>query len=278
MPSLGQTLRGARIARGWSLDEVNRSTRISLKYLEAMESGTREAFPAAFFYRSFVLQYARALGLDEAKINATLGTLLAAEAPPALPGENPHPPMLARDLARIEGPKPHFSGKFATSLASLGIALAASSSIYAWWNHPHRIVHAAQSHRISSPKPQPPAQKTVQISATRTPAPAQAPHTASVKAPVTLNLSATEPTWLSVFSDGKPAFRGVLQPNQTKELVAEQTTRLVVGNAGGLIVEWNGRSLGLIGRRGQVRVVSFTPAGYRFEDSAASPISGGATE
>ena len=245
-----------------------------------MESGAREAFPAAFFYRSFVLQYARALGLDEAKINATLDSLLASEAPPALPGQNPHPPMLARDLARIQGPQPRFSGKFAASLVSLGFALAASSGIYAWWNHPHRIVHAAQSHPISRPYPQPPAPQPAQVAATHAPvaAPAQAPPTAGVKAPVTLNLSATEPTWLSVFSDGKPAFRGVLQPNQTKELVAEQTTRLVVGNAGGLIVEWNGRSLGPIGRRGQVRVVSFTPVGYRFEDSAASPISSGATE
>lgn len=243
-----------------------------------MESGSREAFPAAFFYRSFVLQYARALGLDESKINATLDSLLASEAPPALPGQNPHPPMLARDLARIQGPKPRFSGKFAASLVSLGVALAASSAIYAWWNHPHRIVHAAQYHPVSVPKPTAPAQKPSESAATHPPAPAQAPPPASAKAPVTLDLSATEPTWLSVFADGKPAFRGVLQPNQTKELVAEQTTRLVVGNAGGLIVEWNGRSLGPIGRRGQVRVVSFTPVGYHFEDSAASPISSGATE
>ncbi len=278
MPSLGQTLRGARIARGWSLDEVNQSTRISLKYLEAMESDTREAFPAAFFYRSFVLQYARALRLDEAKTNATLDSLLASEAPPALPGQNPHPPMLARDLARIQGPQPRFFGKFAASLVSLGVALAASSGIYVWWNHPHRIVHAAQSQVISRPKPQPPVQKPAEAAATHPPAPAQAPPPASVKAPVTLNLSATEPTWLSVSSDGKPAFRGMLQPNQTKELLAEQTAHLVVGNAGGLIVEWNGRTLGPIGRRGQVRVVSFTPDGYRFEDSAASPISSGATE
>ncbi len=240
-----------------------------------METGAREAFPAAFFYRSFVLQYSRALGLDEAKINATLDALLASEAPPALPGQNPHPPMLARDLARIQGPKPGFPAKFAASLVSLGIALAASSAIYVWWNHPHRITTAAQSHPISRPKPAAPAQKPAEIAVARPPAPAPSP--ASVKAPVTLDLAATEPTWLSVFSDGKPSFRGMLEPNQTKELVAEQTTRLVVGNAGGLIVEWNGRSLGPIGRRGQVRVVSFTPVGYRFEDSAASPISSGAT-
>jgi cytoskeleton protein RodZ len=278
MPSLGETLRGARTKRGWSLDDVHRYTCISLKFLEAMESGAREAFPAAFFYRSFVLQYARALDLDEAKINATLDSLLASEAPPALPGQNPHPPMLARDLARIQGPPRRFSGKFAASLVSLGIALAASSGIYAWWNRPHRTVQAAQSQPISSPKPTAPVQKPAEVAATQPPAAVRVPPPASVKAPVTLNLSATEPTWLSVSSDGKPAFRGMLQPNQTKELVAEQTAHLIVGNAGGLIVEWNGRSLGPIGRRGQVRAVSFTPVGYRFDDSAASPISSGATE
>jgi cytoskeleton protein RodZ len=278
MPSLGQTLRGARIARGWSLDEVNRSTRINLKFLEAMESDSRDAFPAAFFFRSFVLQYARALGLDQGKINAMLDALLASEAPPALPGQNPHPPLLARDLARIQNSRPHLSSKLAASLLPLGLALAASSAIYTWWNRPHHAARTAQYRPASVPKPLAPVQKPLESAATHPSSPAQDPPPAAAKAPVTLDLSATEPTWLSVSSDGKTAFRGMLQPNQTKELLAEQTAHLVVGNAGGLIVEWNGRSLGPIGRRGQVRVVSFTPDGYRFEDSSASPISSGATE
>ncbi len=265
--------------RGWSLDEVNRSTRISLKYLEAMETDVRQAFPAAFFYRSFVLQYARKLGLDEAKINTALDAALASEAPPALPGQNFHHPLLARDLARIHTPRRsrRFSGKLAVSLGSLAIALAASSALSSWWNRPHAKIQAAQQQPLSKQtvaarKPAKPAEVAT------APVPAPAPAVSAEKAPVRLNLSATEPTWLSVSSDGKPAFRGMLQPQQTRELEAEQTAHLIVGNAGGLIVEWNGRTLGPIGRRGQVRVVSFTPEGYRFEDSATITVARDATE
>jgi hypothetical protein len=42
-----------------------------------------------------------------------------------------------------------------------------------------------------------------------------------------------------------------------------------VGNAGGLDVRWNGKAIGPIGPRGQVRVVLFTPENFQILAPAA---------
>ncbi len=81
---------------------------------------------------------------------------------------------------------------------------------------------------------------------------------------VVLNLSATEQTWLSITtSNGKRIFSGILQPSQTKTLTAPEEAKMKVGNAGGLEVLWNGKPIGPIGPRGEVRVVLFTPENFQ---------------
>ncbi|MGH9664507.1 MAG: DUF4115 domain-containing protein, partial [Bryobacteraceae bacterium] len=77
-----------------------------------------------------------------------------------------------------------------------------------------------------------------------------------------INLSATEKTWLSVVSDGKRLFSGVLEPSESKTLQGKQSARLLIGNAGGIEVQWNGRSIGPLGSRGQVCTVVFTRDNY----------------
>jgi hypothetical protein len=76
-------------------------------------------------------------------------------------------------------------------------------------------------------------------------------------------LSATEPTWLSLTSDGKSAYNGMLEAATTKVLDSHDRARIRMGNAGGVNVLFNGKSLGALGKRGQVRTIEFTAAGYR---------------
>ena len=61
---------------------------------------------------------------------------------------------------------------------------------------------------------------------------------------VVLNLSATESTWLSITSEGKQIFSGILQPSQTKTLTASDAAQMRVGNAGGIAVRLNGKEIG----------------------------------
>jgi len=51
-----------------------------------------------------------------------------------------------------------------------------------------------------------------------------------------LELLAHEATWLSVSSDGKPVFSGILAENQSKTVASPQNAEMRVGNAAGIEV------------------------------------------
>ncbi len=72
MVSLGRKLRAAREQQALSLAEIASRTRIRLSYLEAIEQDQLDQIPGGFFSRSFVRQYAQALGLNGADINGDL--------------------------------------------------------------------------------------------------------------------------------------------------------------------------------------------------------------
>jgi hypothetical protein len=74
-------------------------------------------------------------------------------------------------------------------------------------------------------------------------------------------LSATEETWVRVTSDGSHIFSGTLTPEETRTVEGTGNIRLRVGNAGGLSVTLNGRPVGPIGPRGQIRELELTPGG-----------------
>lgn len=65
--SIGEQLRTAREERGIPLREISDETRISIRYLEAIESGDFKRLPGGIFNRSFVKAYARCVGYDEKK-------------------------------------------------------------------------------------------------------------------------------------------------------------------------------------------------------------------
>ncbi|MFN2493321.1 MAG: helix-turn-helix domain-containing protein [Pyrinomonadaceae bacterium] len=63
--TIGEQLRLAREARGIALREISDQTRISVHYLEAIETNDYKRLPGGIFNRSFVRAYARYVGYDE---------------------------------------------------------------------------------------------------------------------------------------------------------------------------------------------------------------------
>lgn len=63
--TIGEQLRLAREERGIPLREISNETRISIRYLEAIETGDFKRLPGGIFNRSFVKAYARCIGYDE---------------------------------------------------------------------------------------------------------------------------------------------------------------------------------------------------------------------
>ena len=63
--TIGEQLRLAREELGIPLREISDQTRISVRYLEAIESNDYKRLPGGIFNRSFVKAYARCVGYDE---------------------------------------------------------------------------------------------------------------------------------------------------------------------------------------------------------------------
>jgi cytoskeletal protein RodZ len=66
--SFGERLRQAREAKGMSLDDVARQTRIPIRHLQHIESEEWDALPAPTYAIGFTRNYANAVGLDGSAI------------------------------------------------------------------------------------------------------------------------------------------------------------------------------------------------------------------
>jgi cytoskeleton protein RodZ len=254
--------------------EIAEELCITQRYLQALECDDLSNLPGTFFYKSFVKQYAAILGVPARKLQPGIDAITAIEAEPlpgqALPGQgsaesrgrpSPAPVRVLDPL--VEASNRYFGNrKIGVPMAALAGVLLACSGFYSWWNQPPKQARAPRDRPVAAPR----AAATVGTA----PASWAAPPAPTVDVSTTpdgvkhvvLNLSASESTWLSITSEGKQIFSGILQPSQTKTLTASDAAQMRVGNAGGIAVRLNGKEIGPIGGRGQVRTVRFTPDNF----------------
>jgi len=64
MQTVGNYLRQQREAKGMSLEEVARATRVPMSSVERLESDQFDELPGEVFVRGFMKSYARAVGID----------------------------------------------------------------------------------------------------------------------------------------------------------------------------------------------------------------------
>jgi cytoskeleton protein RodZ len=72
MASVGETLRSAREQRGLSIEQASHDTRISARFIEALEADRYDALPAPVYVRGFLRSYASYLKLDGSTLLARL--------------------------------------------------------------------------------------------------------------------------------------------------------------------------------------------------------------
>src|SRR5690242_10789958 len=68
MPGIGETLREARTAAGIQFDDAERTIRIRVRYLDALENEEWNVLPGDAYVRGFLHTYADYLGLDGAAL------------------------------------------------------------------------------------------------------------------------------------------------------------------------------------------------------------------
>jgi len=70
MNTVGTMLKDARVAKGISLGEVEKQTKIRIKFLEAIERDAYHVLPSPIYAKGFVKNYSEYLGLDSTVIMA----------------------------------------------------------------------------------------------------------------------------------------------------------------------------------------------------------------
>ena len=73
---IGEKLRLAREARGVPLRDISEQTRISMRYLTAIETDDFKRLPGGIFNRSFIRAYARYIDYDEDQAIADYATMM----------------------------------------------------------------------------------------------------------------------------------------------------------------------------------------------------------
>ena len=222
MPSFGETLRRERELRGVSLREIADTTKISVRFLQALEQDRLDVLPGGVFRRAFVKQYAKHLGLDAERLVAELVYAHGEQAP-----EQP------------EGRKPRSGSNPGTLLLVAVFGTAAVLSL--WKAAPQRegapvsvaAVARAERPRELAPAPEKPASST--------------------PSGLVLNLRANETCWVEARVDGQPVLSRVLEQGQSQTLEAHGEIVLSVGNAGGVSFTVNDLRGLPLGKTGEVR-------------------------
>lgn len=238
MSSFGETLRRERELRGIDLREVAEATKISVRFLQALENGRLDILPGGIFPRAFVRQYAAYLGLDPERTVAEFmysQTGTASEPMPAVPG-----------VAPVRRTRPLPVGLALAALALLLLGLVAWRQMRASASTAPPVAAAATpSAPAASPFPSdrvfPP------------PAPVSGPAVVASTEGLVLDITAKEECWVAVQADGVRIFDRVLARGETQRLNAHREIVLSVGNAGGVTFSINGRKGVALGKDGEVR-------------------------
>jgi hypothetical protein len=76
-----------------------------------------------------------------------------------------------------------------------------------------------------------------------------------------VQVKAKEDSWVSIVADGKSVMQRVLPADKHKKIKAGKSLILRTGNAGGIEVSFNGRSLGSLGNENEPRTLTFNASG-----------------
>jgi cytoskeleton protein RodZ len=260
MDGIGDALRSERLRLGLTLQQIATQTKIGQYLLQAIEANQFDRLPGGLLTRSFVRQYAQVLGLDADEIVASFKQQFEE---PVLVLTAPQPKFRCSELPLLP------------TLFWVVTAIFVCALVYAVWENVRRSLHETNttplhSSRVVSesgfqltksfPEPLPdlaPRERPASVPYASSPLASDPGPRGAIRVVFT----ATEPVWVSIQSDGNPVYTGTLEQQHNKELAASSRMTALVGNAGGLEVSLNGKAIGPIGQRGEVRVLELTPAG-----------------
>ena len=241
--NFGERLKREREMREVSLEELTKATRISARFLLALENEEWEKLPGGVFGHGFVRTIARYLGLDEESLLGEYDMARGGQtlAEPAKPEERiPSPPKWL-PLAAV----------FVVLLVVIGLFYAGR---YGWRRYAaHR---AAKQSAISGS----PAQSGSQ-NGSKTPADSS----------LDLSVSTSAPTRVRILADGKLLLDTELPAGETRHFSANQQFEVTAGDSSAVLLELNGQAMPPLGAPGSSGTMVLSQKDLR-------PASGGTTQ
>ena len=233
MASLGQELKRERELRGITLKEISASTKISQKFLKALEDDQLEVLPGKFFIKGILRTYALAIGLDEDYVlNKYHDDMISQEQTDRLA----HKTKERRAVFQKRLVLP-------LSVAAVVLGLIIFSVVF---------ITRHQKAAPSATKPNGRAAQVHQVPPSLPPAPQPAKPVVKEFTDLNFELSFNQETWIQVYADGTLVLDGLKLAGEKAGVKAVREILIHVGNAGGLNFDLNGQKGKPLGAPGEV--------------------------
>ena len=263
----GEELRRERELREVTREQLADVTKVSVRQIEALETGRFEQLPARVFARGFVLALARHLGLDAERTAAAFNHVHEEWSAEREKSKASVSTAASSDRIRLSRPRRNVS--LNTTALGVGVALVLAVLTGAAAVLKGRTAppagDAARSEapaEVATPVPEalrlPPsvAAATVPVSSdTPLVEPAAAkpgPQGAAPAGGRVLTLTFSEDCWTEVSVDGRVVAAELYRKGTTRRFEGGRTFVLTLGNAGGVTVDVDGAAIGAVGHLGQV--------------------------
>jgi cytoskeletal protein RodZ len=244
---IGRLLREAREEKGLTVEEVSGVLFIRKSMISALEAADWSSLPHDVYVRGYVTQYAAFLRiLPQISACLTLQT--------AIPAIQEIIPKKEEKIGwRLSVP---------TKKAMGAIGMAAVVIAFLVFQNTHRPAYVAPAPRsvpntyqtISKNVPSQPVSPGYQAAADRS----FVGEEQLLSEPKNLLITCFERTWVRVIIDGTEEKEFTMKPEEKVLLNAKQSFDLLIGNAGGVRLFYNGQDTGFTGDDGEVKRVNFS--------------------
>ena len=261
MTDFGASFKKARESLGVSLNQIAVETRISTRFLLAIENEDFRLLPGGIFNRGFIRTYAERVGLNPDEAVASYERLAQTTEADVAHARGALAIVIVDPISNFGGnirftPR-HF---YAVAVGAL-ILLVAIFYVATRGANTTSVTASRPAAETPAPTPETAAPETEKqsIAPEVPPAePAVTPAPVSQK-PLALELEIHEATWIKLSSDGATVLNEILQPGTTRRFTAQNSMTLTVGNAAGLKIKLNDKPVPPLGLRGQVKSLTITP-------------------
>lgn len=241
--SFGDWLRRQREMREISLRDIADRTKISLRYLEAMEDNRFDLLPAPIFAKGFLREYARYVGLSpDEVVNHYLS--VQQQGAPEEEGVKKDTTLVTQRPHRVKPVRSWTYGLFLVLAVLVLIGLVAA--LY-WYAERRREDPAADA--TPPPIAAPPAPVAAPVAA-------PLPTPDRPRAPLEITLDFTSTCWVEVTADGKRVLAQEMAQGESLPVEAQESVQITLGDTSAADIQVNGLSYPLNGKAGEVREVS----------------------